>query len=343
MMKKWIYAIALSFILLSFQPYKIFACGNEYYTPEMPLQKGKLDLNMLLFSERDMALSYWSNNIGDNIYAHRDSLYNAIFNNKARKYKVRQKVSWAQIQTAIHNNTSYQLLSDFAWYELKLYNKANAVKLLEYLYSKHPGEYNIVANLGTAYEVTGNNKKALELLSKAVAIHPASHYGSEWIHIRILEQKLAEEPDYSKIINLQITDFNTWLTDKKYQYPQPADSLLKQIAYQLHERTSFIKPPDKIIGYLVFDFANIVAKEYGPWEAKIFYDYAVTYHSSLKNKGSIYAKDSTVSLNNDDDKVVSYSAANLTKFMLIPAAFASIAIFLWMIRRRKKLKTISAK
>lgn len=342
MMKKLLYAVSIFIFLILFKPVKNFACGNEYYTPEMPLQKGRLNLNMLLHSEYDMQISYWNNQIGDNIYAHRDSLYNAIFK-KNKEYKYRQKVSWAQIQTAIDNNTGYQLLSDFAWYELKLYNKANAVKLLEYLYSKHPGEYNIVANLGTAYEVTGKNSKALQLLRKAVAINPASHYGSEWIHLRILEQKLADTPDYPKIINLQINDLHTWLNDKAYQYPQPADSLLKQIAYQLHERTSFIKPPDKIIGQLIFDFANVVAKEYGQQEAKIFYDYAAKYDAALTNNENGFPKKSTAPIQNDDDKVVSKSTLNLTKFIIVPAAFVAIAIFLFVIRRRKKLKALAAK
>lgn len=342
MMKKLLYAVSIFIFLILFKPVKNFACGNEYYTPEMPLQKGRLNLNMLLYSEYDMQISYWNNQIGDNIYAHRDSLYNAIFT-KTGKYKYRQKVSWAQIQTAIDNNTSYQLLSDFAWYELKLYNKPNAVKLLEYLYSKHPGEYNIVANLGTAYEVTGKNSKALQLLRKAVAINPASHYGSEWIHIRILEQKLADVPDYSKIINLQINDLHTWLNDKTYQYPQPADSLLKQIAYQLHERTSFIKPPDKIIGHLIFDFASIAAKEYGQHQAKKFYDYAVKYDAALANKEQVFPKKSVVVLPNQDDKAVSSSTLNLTKFIIAPAALAAIATFLFVIKRRRKLKALAAK
>ncbi len=154
--------------------------------------------------------------------------------------------------------------------------------MLEKLYAEHPEEYNIVVNLGTAYEVAGNNAKALELLQKAVALNPDSHFGSEWIHVNILVQKTAAKPDYAKIIGLGIDNFPAWLTNRAYTFPRAADSLKLQISYQLHERIGLIPPPDDIIGRLVIDFADIVAKTSSYNEAIPFYEYGANYSTSLQ-------------------------------------------------------------
>jgi tetratricopeptide (TPR) repeat protein len=192
-------------------------------------------------------------------------------------------VTWNELQNAQDKGVDYKLLSDFAWYELRIGNQQNAVKLLEALYEKHPNEYNILANLGTSYEVIGKNEKALELLKKAVAINPASHRGSEWIHIKILEQKVSATPDYTQIINLGIKDYKQWITEKSYTGSLPADSLMIQLAFQLHERISFIPNPDPIVGQLVLDFSDLVAiNRKKKTESIPFYNYAVQYAPSLK-------------------------------------------------------------
>ncbi len=82
------------------------------------------------------------------------------------------------------------------------------------MYAQHPNDYSIIANLGTAYELTGNDEKALELIRKAVAINPNSHYNSEWIHVRILEEKVGKK-QYDKIIDLGFTDYSKWIVDKQ--------------------------------------------------------------------------------------------------------------------------------
>jgi tetratricopeptide (TPR) repeat protein len=177
----------------------------------------------------------------------------------------------------------FKLLSDYAWHIVRAGRAKEALYLLEKLYAQHPNEYNILANLGTTYELTGNNHKALELLKKAVAINPRSHYGSEWIHIAILEQKTAARPDYTKIMNLQTgPDITKWINNKQYKFSQPADSLLKQLAYQLHERIFFVKAPDAIVQQLITDFANIVAKTRSGKEAEPFYKFAATYGRKVK-------------------------------------------------------------
>lgn len=249
--------LLLAIVLLS--PGLSFACLNEYYRTELPLTNSKLDLSAILFSKGDIH-PYWKHGFGDDMAmeSRRDSLRSIGL-----------------------DKLDYKGLSDYAVIELKIGDRKRAIDILEKLYAQHPREYNIIANLGTAYELTGNDEKALDLLRKAVAINPRSHYESEWIHVRILEQKLAGK-QYDKIINLGIKDFSAWIIDKSYVFPRNADSLKIQIAYQLHERIAFIGPPDDIVGQLVLDFADIVAKTESRDTAVAFYEYAAHYGSSLQ-------------------------------------------------------------
>jgi tetratricopeptide (TPR) repeat protein len=235
------------------------ACLNEYQRNEMPLDKDKLNLHLLLHSQED-EMPYWWHGFDGASLTRMEEL--AAKNIAGMNFRER---------------------SDYAVAQLKIGDRILALKILQDLYRLHPTEYNIVANLGTAYELNGNKAKALEYLKKAMAINPLSHYGSEWIHIRILEEELAAAPNYKKIINLNTGNFQDWLTDKTYTFPRPADSLKLQIAYQLHERISFIAPPNKIIGQLVTDFGDIVAKTDSLGAALEFYQYALRYDSTLKD------------------------------------------------------------
>lgn len=243
-------------------PPNAYACLNSYSRAEPPFLINKLDLQALLAPPDKRQLPYWHHGFHDDqsLQHDKDSLDRIGFQRLDFKGK-----------------------SDYAVILLKMGETDRAIKMLRDLYETHPREYNILANLATALELAGQSKEAHELLEKAIALNPASHYGSEWIHLRILEQKIATQPDYKQIIQLGVGNFSTWITDKKYVFPRPADSLKLQLAYQLHERIAFIAPPDAIIGQLVFDFADIVAKNDSLEAAIPFYNYAAGYSTALKD------------------------------------------------------------
>lgn len=258
-----------------------FSCGNEYSRSEPPFYNNRLHLKPLVLEMKNTN-PYWHH--GDDYLAQKryDSLLRKLAVAVGLSEQNRFNIGWPGLQMALDKNVDYKLLSDLAWNELKLHNKDHAVKLLEALYIKHPNEYNILANLGTAYEVTGKNEKALELLKKAVAINPQSHYGSEWIHVKILEQKVKVTPDYTLILDLGAgKDFQQWLSGSVYNKSIKADSLMVQIAYQLHERISFVPKPDAIVGQLILDFADLVPLSYKPSEAILFYRHATIYYPPL--------------------------------------------------------------
>jgi tetratricopeptide (TPR) repeat protein len=250
----------LLFISLLLSPAAVFSCLNNYYTPEMPLAGGRLTLRYLLGQRDKETLAYWSHGfqeVGD-----------LALQKKAFEKRGLDKLDFKQ-------------LSDYAVLELKTGDRKKGVTILEKLYAEHPEEYNIVANLGTAYELTGNDQKALELLKKAMNINYLSHYGSEWIHISILEQKLGPQR-YDKIVDLRFADFGQWIINKDYVFERNPDSLKLQLAYQLHERISFIPAPDSVIGHLIMDFADLVAKTDVRDSAIAFYDYAARYNPYLQ-------------------------------------------------------------
>jgi len=126
--------------------------------------------------------------------------------------------------------------------------------------SKTPGLYATASNLGTTYELLGQNDSALYWITKAIKINPNSHEGSEWIHLKILEAKIKSSGDnkYFLTHNLLSLDFgNTENPENKNNI-----DLLKlrdQLYHQLNERMSFVKPQDQIVGQLLFDLGNVNA------------------------------------------------------------------------------------
>lgn len=305
------------------------ACGNQYYSQlQLPLKNDTLQLYFLL-KGGDLEAPYWVNGFFDNVKQSHTRLKDSIFYFVGKKSN---KKDWLNNETLLKNH--YRLLSDYAWHEIRVGDKNYAIRLLEKLYTLYPNEYNILANLGTAYELISNNSKALELLRKAVEINPGSHEKSEWIHIKILEQKLTTPPNYASIIDLKIKDFPSWLRSDTYQFSQNPEALKKQIAYQLHERISFIKAPDPIIAQLLLDFADIVAKQDGNSVAIPFYEYANTYADSSM-KAIIFARKQALNTATTEIKTTFRWAGMVWALPLIAFVFIFIA---WIRSTRKQSK-----
>lgn len=134
----------------------------------------------------------------------------------------------------------------------------NEAKKIYFDIEKHtPNLYTTASNLGTIYELTGKVDSALYWIKKAVELEPNSHFGSEWIHVKILEHKLSPVSNFKgSVLGL---DFGS---DKIPQNPNEYN--LKQLAFhiehQLKERTTFVKPKNSIVGNIYFDYGNILAQ-----------------------------------------------------------------------------------
>lgn len=295
------------FVFFFLFPGMLFACINEYFPTELPLKDNKVNLWLLLNRPGEGQRPYWSPGF------YREGL-------RVARMDSLQRLGMAKMD--------YRTLSDYAVMCLKRGLYREAIELLEPLFTAHPQEYNIVANLGTAYELNGEPEKALPLLRKAVALMPASHYASEWIHIKVLEQKLGSQ-QYQQVIDLGIKDFSQWIIDKKYVFPRPADSLLLQLAYQLHERIGFVAPPDTVVGQLVLDFADIVAKHIARDSAVAFYDYAVQYAPTLQ--GVVAGRKAVL-------KAEQQEVSNTFRYASLVWALPLLAFFLILLAWMKAMK-----
>lgn len=162
-----------------------------------------------------------------------------------------------------------------------------AVPVLEEAERKRPGQYFTAANLGTAYELSGENQKALDWIKEGVSRNEGSHFGTEWLHVKILEAKLALEKDggWLKRHSVLGVDFRA---GENTQQPErlATDHLgrrksLAEIEYalihQLHERLEFVKPPDPVVADLLFDLSNVLALTRTSEHAKAVYELSRSY------------------------------------------------------------------
>lgn len=157
---------------------------------------------------------------------------------------------------------------------LKEYDKA--IKLYLEIEKMKPGRYSTASNIGTAYELIGDNENALKWIKKSVEIDPKSHYESEWIHVKILEAKIDSQKPINSL-SLINTDFGTDSLPKTNLSKEALTNLGDALYFQLNERISFIKPKEKIIAKLLFDLADITFLSSDYHDAISIYDMAKEY------------------------------------------------------------------
>ena len=166
------------------------------------------------------------------------------------------------MEADLRNATNFNDRSDYSIALMYLGRSQEAVDLLQKLEKEDPGHYFIAANLGTAYELTGNNEEAAHWIAEGIHRNPKSHEGTEWLHLKILEAKLATQknPDYFKshsVLNLDPQNINEdSLIGNEKLHPE---EVAMAIQHQLTERLQFVKPPDAAVASLLFDYAAIEA------------------------------------------------------------------------------------
>ena len=168
----------------------------------------------------------------------------------------------AQMEAELRNPTNFNDRSDYSIALMYIGRSKEAVELLKTLEKEQPGHYFIAANLGTAYELTGNNEEAARWIAEGIRRNPESHEGTEWLHLKILEAKIAQEkdPDYFKkhsVLDLRPEHAGSEILIGQERLSP--DQVMKAIQHQLTERMQFVKPPDAALASLLFDYAAIAA------------------------------------------------------------------------------------
>jgi hypothetical protein len=120
--------------------------------------------------------------------------------------------------------------------------------------------YGLNSNLGVIMELEGNIDSAMLMMKKAISIDKNSHWGTEWLHIKILEAT-----------KKNLEDKNWIYTNNVLLFPKPSkDSLppsglragvhqILDLEFQLKERMVFVKPVNAIVANLLLSLADMYA------------------------------------------------------------------------------------
>ncbi|QIF05243.1 hypothetical protein [Roseimicrobium sp. ORNL1] len=203
-----------------------------------------------------------------------------------------------------------------------------AVAMLEALEEKHPNRYYTAANLGTAYELSGNDEKALQWILEGIRRNPDSHMKTEWLHARILETKikLKSDPDWLKSHTITEADFSR-LRDLNYklqtrQRPVDATDLHRSLWIQLSARMLFVKPKDPIVAQLLKELALVEAQT-------AFLENATSYLHMAQEYGA--PSEEIAPMKREWSRIIWWSAASRTTISVLQtvALLAVVLAMLW--------------
>ena len=158
-----------------------------------------------------------------------------------------------RLSDAISNKLNlFENQNDKALASLRMGKTEEAIAILEQLNKEKPNEYKVIANLGTAYELAGRNKEALQYIRRAMQLNSQSHQGSEWFHIQVLEAKLQNKPA------------NWWINHPVLHFDQlqkDEETIISDVVYQLKERLPFTPRPDLMMAAILRDAAAYIRKQ----------------------------------------------------------------------------------
>lgn len=149
-------------------------------------------------------------------------------------------------QWACKINWTNKEASDYAALLMMDFQFEKAQTILDTLLQKDSLNYTYNSNYGTLMELMGNNMVALKFIKRSVQIDPHSHQGSEWIHVKILEAKIAMQND------------DQWSRHHHVLGDDLKASAINELVYQLNERTYFIQPKDFVVCDLLYTLGETV-------------------------------------------------------------------------------------
>jgi tetratricopeptide (TPR) repeat protein len=190
-----------------------------------------------------------------------------------------------EIEKKLSQKYDFKLHSDYAVNLSRIGKTREAQLILQKLIKIHPQEYNIMANLGTVYELNNRLDSAQYWLQKALARNPQAHKGSEWIHLKILETKIKfgrnlEWLKTHSALGLPINQLKTAPYDSDL-YRQ-AQKVVSQLQYQLEERIPFTAAPDELTASLLIDLAELQTL-FDIEDSYRIYHYALVYKMGDKS------------------------------------------------------------
>lgn len=194
---------------------------------------------------------------------------------------IKKKLEALNNKIGYTGNYTYKDVSDYGAYLLMAGKYADGLTVFQALYKDHAEEYTIVQNLGTAYELNGMPDTAFYFIKKGYMLNPASHRGSEWLHIRYLESVTTKKQlDFSKSYFLDTTVFAQKPGYNPVGHNFEADCLLRHVNDQLNERIPFTLGKDDLLAKLLVEHGDLYAEKFSVTRAKICYLYAQYFCSN---------------------------------------------------------------
>lgn len=183
--------------------------------------------------------------------------------------------------------TTYQTRNDYAVTLLHLGNVPEALRILIQIEKTKPGLYATAANIGTANELAGKDAEALRWIRESIRRNANAHLGTEWVHVAVLEAKLAQQrdPHWLDAHSVLGADFGSdsrpriiaKMPRNNTGAPVDAKGMRDAIFYQLSERLQFVGPPDPYVADLFFDWGNAEALTGTVQQARKIYGEALRF------------------------------------------------------------------
>lgn len=170
------------------------------------------------------------------------------------------------------NSYDWETQSDIAVKLAYLGRLSESLQILRRLQRSMPNDYTLAANLGTTYELLGQNDSALLYIKKGLQVNPNSHEGSEWVHVKILEAKLAvaKDPDWLATHSVLGTGV-TFSSPKADSF----DRWASHVEYQLQERVPFTPFPDRLLANVFNEWGDLLATQQSVKVAHIAYQFSL--------------------------------------------------------------------
>jgi tetratricopeptide (TPR) repeat protein len=189
-----------------------------------------------------------------------------------------KKIASAQQQYDETGNIDFLVDKGILLAEIGQYGEATM--LFQELQKVDPKSYKVNANLGTCYELTGEVDSAYKYIKRSMKLNKNSHYGSEYIHLAVLQFK-------------KKGDSEVFFDDQLVKYPSTIDhykgqEIANHIVHQLRERIPYSSVPDPAVGNLLETLGDLYREHGNGIDAYYAYKMARPYYGKeterLKSK-----------------------------------------------------------
>jgi tetratricopeptide (TPR) repeat protein len=179
-----------------------------------------------------------------------------------------------QIESDYRKSPDVKNTNDLAVARILYGRYDEAIELLRGLEQSHPGIAMTAANLGTALELKGDTAGALRWIRTGYERDHNEHDGSEWVHVKILEAKVALAKDATWLDTHSIMGLDFGADDQPRSPVFPIKDYTgrthalgetkRDVGYQIFERSLFAKPPDRIMADMYLTIADLAFLEARP-------------------------------------------------------------------------------